>query len=242
MTRKSDLPDRTADDLARALGEAGLMMRGGFGPADIDAIPPLPGGAPVRTVVVVGNAGPAMWHAFSANRPAGPHPLDAWTRATLTPIAQRFGAAVVFPFGGTRLPFQRWLSRADGSQFSPLGLLIHPDYGLWHAIRGALLFDRDLGLEKARAGAAACQTCAPKPCLSTCPVSAFSPAGYDAARCVAHLTSGAGEDCLALGCLARRACPTGSSFRYAPGQARHHMEAFVRAVSEHLAATQTKHD
>jgi hypothetical protein len=237
MPRNPPSQDLTADDLAHALDAAGLTLRGGFCPADGDGVPPLPDGTPVRTVVVVGNAGPAMWRVFSAQRPAAAEPLDAWTRATLTPIARQFGAEVVFPFGGPPLPFQRWLARADRSQFSPLGILIHPEYGLWHAIRGALLFPRDLGLVAAPAGPSPCQSCDARPCLATCPVSAFSTAGYDAARCVEHLTSGQGEDCVALGCRARRACPLGRTYQYAPEQARHHMESFVRLVSAHLAAT-----
>lgn len=223
--------DQTMDELARALAATGLMMRGGFSPAEGDGVPPLPGGTPARTVVMVGNAGPAMWRAFSTARPASAHPLDGWTRAMLTPIARRFGAAVKFPFETPPLPFQRWLMRADGSRFSPLGLLVHPEYGLWHAIRGALLFDRDLELAEPPPRPSPCDTCATQPCLSTCPVSAFSRSGYDAARCAAHLTSGDGEDCRALGCRARRACPAGRPHQYVPAQARHHMEAFVRAMS-----------
>jgi len=229
--------DRIADQLAGALSAAGLSMRGSFDPAPDDGVPSLPGGGTARTVVVIGNAGPAMWRAFTASRPAGAHPLDAWTRATLTPIAHRFRAAVVFPFDRPALPFQRWLTRADGSKPSPLGILVHPEYGLWHAVRGALLFERDPGLaEAAHPAASPCDTCEQRPCLTACPVSAFSPAGYDVARCVAHLTSGTGEDCLSVGCRARRACPLGQSYRYAPPQARHHMEAFLRAASARMDA------
>jgi hypothetical protein len=46
----------------------------------------------------------------------------------------------VFPFERPYLPFQRRAMRAEACYPSPLGLLIHPDYGLWHGYRGALLF------------------------------------------------------------------------------------------------------
>ena len=43
-------------------------------------------------------------------------------------------------------PFQRWALRAEAVYASPLGILIHPEYGLWHAYRAALLFTERLAL------------------------------------------------------------------------------------------------
>src|SRR4030095_137820 len=40
----------------------------------------------------------------------------------------------------------RWAMRAEAVAPSPLGILIHPDYGLWHAYRGALAFAERLAL------------------------------------------------------------------------------------------------
>jgi len=68
-----------------------------------------------------------------------------------------------------------------------------------------------------------------KPCLSACPVDAFSGTSYDVAACAAHIGSTAGEDCMAGGCLARRACPVGQAFAYGPAQAQFHMRAFLAA-------------
>ena len=42
------------------------------------------------------------------------------------------------------LPFQQWARKAEPVHVSPLGVLIHPDYGLWHSYRGALCFDTRL--------------------------------------------------------------------------------------------------
>ena len=93
------------------------------------------------TVVVIGHAGPGLWERFSAERPDGPDPLDRWTRARLAPVAERFGAALVLPNDGPPYrPFQRWAMRAEAVHPSPLGLLIHREFGLWHALRAALLF------------------------------------------------------------------------------------------------------
>ena len=119
--------------------------------------------------------------------------------------------------------------RAEDVQSSPLGILIHPDYGLWHAYRAALLFDRPLEFPVRQTRASPCEACAEKPCLSACPVGAFSGQGYDLAACAGHLASAASRDCHLVGCRARDACPAGEQYRYGEAQRRFHMAAFIRA-------------
>src|SRR3972149_11239302 len=126
--------------IEQSLQEAGLTPRGAFHPGAGDAVPPLTADAPARTLVLAGNAGPRMWRAFDAARAGGGMNLDAWSARILHELAARFGARAVFPFERPYLPFQRWAVRAEACYPSPLGLLIHPDYGLWHGYRGALLF------------------------------------------------------------------------------------------------------
>jgi hypothetical protein len=125
--------------LEQALAPSGLMLRGGFRPAPDDVAP-----EGVGTRLLVGNAGPALWQEFEQQRPEGPDPLDRWTAATIGPIALRFGASALYPFEGPPYwPFQRWAMRAEPVRPSPLGILIHPRHGLWHAYRAALAFPAD---------------------------------------------------------------------------------------------------
>lgn len=50
-------------------------------------------------------------------------------------------ARAVYPFNTTPpYPFLTWARRGGAGHVSPLGLNIHPTYGLWHAYRAALLF------------------------------------------------------------------------------------------------------
>lgn len=236
------------DGVAERLAPAGMILRGGFAPVPDDGLDPA-----VRTVLLVGNAGPALWRAFAAARsddagrvhpdpddpdPDDPDPMDRWTRDILEPVAAAVGARAVYPFGGPPWhPFQRWAQRAESVFVSPLGLLAHPAFGLWHAWRGALLFDRPLALPPAAhdhpnhpgpTQPGPCETCADQPCLTGCPVGAFSAAGYDVSACTAHIRSSDGGDCVARGCRARRACPVGAAWHYDDDQARFHMTAFER--------------
>ncbi|MCJ7838615.1 MAG: hypothetical protein MUP61_05320 [Burkholderiales bacterium] len=206
--------------------EAGLTTRGAFHPAASDGVQPLALAAPARTVVLAGNAGPHMWRAFDAARADGAMTLDQWSEGVLSKLAARLGARAVFPFERPYLPFQRWAMRAEACHPSPLGLLIHPDYGLWHGYRGALLFAAAMALPPPDYRASPCASCADRPCLSACPVGAFDAKGYDVPVCAHHLSSAPEPACMDVGCLARHACPVGRDYRYAPAQARFHMSAF----------------
>ena len=147
----------------------------------------------------------------------------------MEPIAQAFTAAPVYPFAPPYQPFQRWARRAEAVHASPLGILIHPDYGLWHAYRAALVFADRLELAPRGDAASPCDSCADKPCLSACPVGAFTNAGYDVAACAGHLSTPQSIDCHTVGCRARDACPVGPAYRYDDAQRRFHMAAFARA-------------
>lgn len=204
--------------IERAVRPTGMIARGGFEDADPDGH--------ARTIVMIGNAGGAMWPQFTAERQPGPHPLDRWTRATLAPIAQRFGATYVHPSDEPFQPFQRWAQRADDVWQSPIGLLIHREFGLWHAYRGAFIFAETVhDLPPVGVAVNPCVGCIDQPCLRGCPVDAFGPDGYNTGECRRFVT----EDgaCLADGCAARRACPIGFEWRYGPEQMAFHMRAFL---------------
>ncbi len=219
--------------LSEALAGHGLILRGGFHPGARDGVPALVDGYVIGTLVLIGHAGPAMWLAFQASPEygTGPDPLDRWSRRVIGAVAAAFGAQPLFPFTGPPwLPFVAWARRAGPVADSPLGLAVHPEYGLWHGYRGALAFAQALPLPAAPPRPASpCAGCAGQPCRSACPVSAFGPAGYDATACQDHLATAAGADCLELGCRARRACPVGRAWTYEREQATFHMRAFAAA-------------
>jgi hypothetical protein len=180
-------------------------------------------------VVVLGNVGGAMWPGFRDEETAGPDPLDRWTRERLRPIAGRVGATFVHPSDQPFQPFQRWAQRADDVWASPIGLLVHHSFGLWHAYRGAFLFGEDVtGLPVVGGAESPCLTCRDQPCLTTCPVGAFTSDTYDSDACAQHVRSEPEPEphCTTEGCAARRACPVGVGFRYGSDQMRFHMRAF----------------
>jgi len=213
-----------------ACQSAGLRLFGGFHPRPEDSVPDLAREFPCRTVLVIGNAGSEIWPRFrdSPEFEQAADPLNAWTQRVVGRIAADHGATAVYPFGGPPYhPFQQWARRAAPVFASPIGMLIHPRFGLWIAFRGALLFGERLALEAPSESVSPCEVCADRPCLSTCPVGAFSPAGYDVPACAGYLVGESGRSCLDRSCRARLACPVGTDHAYDPDHGRFHMAAFA---------------
>lgn len=248
------------ENLDFELGSHGLCLRGvlvrdsqgrftaGAGAASGN---PRPGEDGVRNgfLCLVGYFGGAMWphlEPWMRARPELRDPLDAWSKAVIAPIARDAGGEAVFPSDRPWRPFQQWAMAAENLAPSPLGMLIHPEFGLWHGYRGAILFGQSeasqtdpTGVSSLRPSTAVmraggdvaarhpCVTCRDKPCLSACPVAAFKNEGFDVAACRGHLRTDEGvQGCMSAGCRARDACPVGRRHRYSDAQIRFHMAAF----------------
>lgn len=183
-----------------------------------------------RAALLLGNVGGSLWSTFSRSgfiEDGVPDPMNRWTQSTVGVVSNELQCDVRFPFGEPVWPFQRYAMEATGMRASPLGILIHPQYGLWVALRAALVFDEALDIPSPTNAKHPCDSCVEKPCLSTCPVGAFDDGDYDARACRSHLAGGDGGTCLNGGCLARRACPVGVDHAYGPDQQRFHMAAFA---------------
>jgi hypothetical protein len=216
----------TLAEIRAAIEARGLSYRGAFHPTPDD----LPDGRDIGTLVLVGFTGNRNWRYFKDSdeaRDGKPDPLDRWSLRVISALARELGGTAFFPFAGPPwMPFQRWAQKAEPVHPSPIGMLIHPDWGLWHSWRGALGFRERFELPLPDRRPSPCDSCADKPCLTTCPVSAFTQNKYDVAACVAHISTERGIDCMNEGCRARRACPIGREHRYSPDQAALSMHAF----------------
>lgn len=223
------------DDL---LAESGLFVRAGFYPDPADDVPALPGGEEAATVVLIGNAGGAMWDVFSAEAVTDArHPLDNWLRPRIENAANAVGAHPIFPNGGPPfVPIQDWAARAEPVYRSPIGIMIHPEFGLWHVYRAALLFADRIDLPARDDQPNPCDACEKKPCLTVCPADAFLPDRFDAPACASHVTSADGVNCRERGCLARRACPVGREYLYGRDQQKFHTAAMLAAVERGFGA------
>jgi len=220
------------DDLAVNLGAYGLHLRGVLNLSreelkslqiDVDG---------VVSIALVGNIGSSYWSEFSQSdeyQDGKPDPLDRWSRRIAEQVAETFGARPVYPFEGPPYhPFLQWAKRAEALNQSPMGLMIHPDYGLWHSYRFGLLFSSMQQPDSpAISVESPCLNCDGQPCLHRCPVDAFSNGGYDVDSCAAYLRQTSDARCHQEGCLARLACPVGDAYRYENAQHTFHLRAFL---------------
>ena len=131
-------------------------------------------------------AGRDGWDAFAASPEASDgcaDPLDRWSRRVIEALARELGATALFPFGGPPwLPFQQWARRAEPVHASPIGILIHPRYGLWHSYRGALGFSEALAVPEPEAAASPCEFLLRTLVPESLPGRGVLRPGYDVAR------------------------------------------------------------
>lgn len=211
------------DDIADAVAVHGLGVRGAV------ALEPGEWGD-TRSVVLIGNAGSAYWAHFQRWRDEQAedlkNPLDQWSRLVIGLVAGRFGGHVQMPNDKPFAPFQQWAMRAMRLRPSPLGLLIHPDNGLWHAFRGAILLEAEISIQPFADPIHVCDACVGKPCIKACPVGAFDGSHFDYQTCLSHVRGPDSGPCRTR-CLARNACPVATDFRYADEVQAFHQRAFA---------------
>jgi len=211
-----------ASELAKALAAEGLLILGVTGP-DPAFCPPW-----AQALALIGPQGGTGWWPRVTASPewcdGHPDPLDRLSKRLLGALATRFGGAPLFPSDGPPWPpFFRWAQDSGRLWQSPVGMLVHPEAGLWVSFRGALALPFVVPLP---AAANPCPSCPGQPCRSACPVGALSPTTYDTAACHAYLDTAPGAECLSQGCAARRACPLSQSHARLSEQSAYHMSRF----------------
>ena len=185
--------------------------------------------------IMIANCGQDMWRQFENSieyLDGQADPMERWSARVLGLIAAEYSATLVLPFEQPYPPFQTWAKRAGQLHQSELGILIHPQYGLWFGLRGVMFVDSS---KLDRAGIAQndgqdiCVSCADKPCLDACPVAAFGKKTLQVDKCFTHLKSNHDPDCMKEGCAARAACPVGNEYQYCSEQLLFHMRAYFKA-------------
>jgi hypothetical protein len=231
VSNRHQAKNRQLQTISNQLAAHGLILRGGFVFGDEEAVPVGPESRPAKSALLIGQAGAAPWPHFMKwwqRQPRDlPNPLDTWSREIIDGVAAHLGASAVYPSDKPYQPFQRWAMRAEGLKPSPLGILMHPEYGLWHAYRGALLFAGEVPIQGPRNPIHLCDLCVGKPCLKSCPVEAYSGEGFAYQSCLGHVRGAAGGPCRSGGCLDRNACPYGADYRYPAEVQAFHMASFA---------------
>lgn len=204
-----------------------LTITAGLPKALCDARGDLPAGT--ATLLMLSPDEPVFWPAFAASpemNDGRPDPMDRWSQRVIGDWAGELGATPLFPFGGPPFrPFIQWALASGHVHSSPVGMMVHPTAGLFLSFRGALALPHAVDLPPPVPHP--CDTCTTRPCLTSCPVAALGPDGYDVAACKGWLRRDANADCMTGGCIARRACPRGQSHGRVKAHSAYHMVQFV---------------
>lgn len=181
-----------------------------------------------QSAIVFANGGTDGWNHFVADIRAFPehlsahqHPLDDFVGRCIQqvdpnpPSSRRWiqcaDTAELF------VDFQQLGREAGLGQSSPVGLLVHPEYGLWVSLRMVLLTTELL--ESTNLRPHPCASCLEKPCIKACPSGAVTPQGWSVQTCASfHQTS---TLCKGV-CHSRLVCPVGSQHRHSQLQHLYH--------------------
>ncbi|MFT7221969.1 MAG: epoxyqueuosine reductase [Candidatus Azotimanducaceae bacterium] len=202
-------------------------------------------------LLVFGHGGQNFWGQVSQRDTQTVDPLDTYSVECVADFLKRReikSFEFIYPAGVLRMGDAqhidlRRLGRALGWQFdSPLGIGIHPQYGLWFgyrvvvavsvAINAAFPFDKPLDKppnEAALPDSHPCDSCSAKPCVAACPVGAVGES-FNLTACVNHRVQ-PGSEC-ARQCLARAACPVGAEHQYTEAQVQYHYDISLNAIRE----------
>ena len=102
---------------------------------------------------------------------------------------------------------------------SLLGLVIHPEYGLWVSIRAVLLSTEVLEPTTKNTMQSPCEGCVEKPCISACPAGAVTLSGWSVQQCATfHIDS----KLCSTQCHSRKSCPVGAEHRHSDLQHTYH--------------------
>lgn len=199
----------------------GLRVSGIVAPSADDNLPDW-----ATALVLISPREPDFWSYFCASQEwldGQSDPVDRWSKRVLEQIAAKYDGVAYFPFGGAPFyPFYSWAIRSGSFCSSPISFLADGAAGLFTSFRGAIALRK---APEVKLASPPCPTCAAKPCVTACPVSALTPDGYDVAACHGFLSGRDGADCLNGGCRVRRACPVGTPQR-PPEQSAYFMSEF----------------
>jgi len=136
---------------------------------------------------------------------------------------------MAFPFGsaGLVVDFSKLGELGGVGVKSLLGILIHPEYGSWISLRGAIITDLEFSeYDNPLPYFNPCPPCS-KPCISACPASTISENGWDYHACMGFRLR---DDTCRDNCASRRACPYGKEHEYSYEQLAYHHRFVLKSV------------
>lgn len=223
------------DKLCTRLTSAGFNLLGTLSPERFDPLVPEAWRARAQSpacqgILVVGNGGRALWATFEHSPEAtlSANPLDRYTARTIgeaaTSIDPPAGIGLYWEQRDDQyLPMMKLAEQAGMGSPGRLGILLHPEFGPWLAVRAILYLPFRVESREAL-HFDPCEGCA-APCAMACVGQVVHEAGLDPAGCFrTRVLKGACR----VGCAARSACVVGPEHAYSAAQLAHHQRIHWR--------------
>jgi len=198
-----------------------------------------------RSIILVGFGGKQFWSIFQDYLRNNPDfkannvdLIDSYSVLKFNEAKQilesnKISFDAAYPFGEDtlRLNFLKLGELGGAGVPSLLGILLHPVYGPWISLRGALITDMELDqYDLPLSDFSPCPSCN-KPCIAACPVSTISESGWDWESCMRYRIS---DETCSHSCASRRACPYGKDEQYSELQLHYHHEFVLKSVKEYF--------
>lgn len=186
-------------------------------------------------LLVFGHAGRLFWEHAESRLPATANPIDDYSVDCVEDYLARAKIdeyEVIYPKDVFALDL-RQLGRHLGWQFeSPLGIGIHPEFGLWFGYRVVVAANAGLPFTSPISQRHPCEQCVTKPCVTACPAGAVGES-FSLIACTSERIKNA-SDC-ATRCAARLACPVGAQYRYPDVQIDYHAGVSLASLKRNFS-------
>ncbi len=197
------------------------------------------------SIILVGFAGNKFWrifHNYLDTHPAFKNEnvdlIDRYSVLKLNEATNlleqyKIDSQAVYPFGKHvfDINFVRLAELGGAGVPSQLGILLHPTYGTWISLRGAIITDfKPNKYDGPLEGFDPCPSCS-KPCISACPAHTISHTGWDWEACMKFRLS---DKTCAESCASRLACPYGKEEQYPPDQIQYHHDFVLKSVKDYF--------
>lgn len=234
-----------AHSVAEELYERGLNLQAVF---QFDQLPDElqqrivqcePESAHYRTLILLGNGGSRFWQSMQQHRTKSEQEVDPVDNYFTRTVENLFDAdsdyRIIYP-GNHLLPLQALGKLAGWHHDSPLGLGIHPVFGLWFAYRGLIMSNTNITMLAENfdiPSASPCVSCDEKPCIKACPAMAVTLSEFKVQPCSDYRLESASR-CQSR-CVSRLVCPIGRDYRYLEAQMAYHYGHSLASIKKYLA-------
>ena len=122
-----------------------------------------------KTLCLLASGGKKLWENLPHPLTIEDHPIESFSKKVMMKFASDFlkdDIEILYPADSSILPLQKIGRAMNLCRQSPIGIDIHPDYGLWFAFRGIFLTNLEISTPTPKTFESPCDSCSDRPCMN----------------------------------------------------------------------------